>query len=98
MHGCDGLVASRTPDQEGTGCGSRQRRLPTGGIAKGMPLNTTELPCSKPTRAPLARRARGLSGAMDCGLFAAASRIENASPTKDSRTGTLSAETGYRKY
>ena len=32
------LSALRTPDQFFTGCGSRQRRSPTGGCANGMPL------------------------------------------------------------
>src|SRR5512139_919707 len=31
-------VAGRTPDQCATGCGARQRLLPVGGAANGMPL------------------------------------------------------------
>src|SRR5690242_6243419 len=34
------VVASRTPVQAFAGCGSRQRRLPTGGCAKGIFLNS----------------------------------------------------------
>ena len=30
-------VASRIPDQDGTGCGGRQRNAPTGGAAYGNP-------------------------------------------------------------
>ena len=33
--------ALRTPCQGATGWGARQRRFPTGGAAKGMPLNAT---------------------------------------------------------
>ena len=33
--------ASRTPSQETTGAGGRQRSSPTGGAANGMPLNAT---------------------------------------------------------
>ena len=38
------LPASRTPFQDGAGAGGRQRRSPTGGAAKGMPLNTATVP------------------------------------------------------
>src|SRR5579871_3117068 len=40
MHRAAKLVASRMPVHVGTGAGSRQRRSPTGGAAKGIPLKT----------------------------------------------------------
>src|SRR5579884_1656631 len=38
MHAGPNLSALRMPVQFLTGCGSRQRKSPTGGAAKGMPL------------------------------------------------------------
>src|SRR4051794_14864132 len=38
MHRGANSVAGRMPDQRATGCGSRHRRSPIGGAAKGMPL------------------------------------------------------------
>src|SRR5690242_8786936 len=40
MHREPNWVASRTPGHGFTGIGSRQRKSPTGGVAKGMPLKT----------------------------------------------------------
>src|SRR5689334_7468117 len=46
------LSACRTPSHFLGGCGARQRRSPTGGSAKGIPLYTTNpssnVPCNKP--------------------------------------------------
>src|SRR6187397_1819546 len=40
MHDAPKASAARTPCQATTGCGAFQRSSPTGGAAKGMPLNT----------------------------------------------------------
>ena len=45
-------VASRTPDQGCTAIGSRHRRSPVGGAAKGMPLNTAPLLSAAPRICP----------------------------------------------
>src|SRR6185369_13137055 len=46
------VVASRTPDQGCTVIGSRHRRSPVGGAAKGMPLNTAPLLSAAPRICP----------------------------------------------
>src|ERR1017187_10813019 len=50
--------ALRTPVQDGGGCGAFQRNGPTGGAAKGMPLNVRTLPSAliTPSSTPLAVR------------------------------------------
>src|SRR5687767_8188554 len=47
-------VACFTPDQDLTGCGAFHRRSPTGGAAKGMPLNVeTSFATVPATRPPV---------------------------------------------
>ena len=45
-------IAFLSPFQAVTGCGSRQRRSPMGGAAKGMPLKTLIPEASVPTKIP----------------------------------------------
>ena len=53
------LSAARTPDQFCGGCGSRQRKLPTGGAAYGTPLNSRMPDTFTPSSVPLAMVTRG---------------------------------------
>src|SRR5258707_10792172 len=67
MGSCIALAAKwsalRTPFQLPAGWGSRQRKLPTGGAAKGMPLKEwTPLASVTPSRRPLATLTRGAEG------------------------------------
>src|SRR5512138_611828 len=45
-------LVSFTPAQASTGCGTRQRRLPTGGAAYGMPFQLITLPAATPPTDP----------------------------------------------
>src|SRR5690606_36011975 len=54
MHGAPYWLASRTPSHPAGDCGGFHRRSPTGGAAKGIPLNTVtpstllDTPCTRP--------------------------------------------------
>ena len=52
MHAGPNLLASRTPDQAATGCGTRQRSLPTGGsgIGNAFQLMTPSLATPRTSR------------------------------------------------
>src|SRR3984957_598981 len=65
-HSGPNFVASRTPLQCCAGCGSRQRSLPTGGAAKGIPLKLTTPPASTPRTCPLSIRTTGALVEVDC--------------------------------
>src|SRR5450830_376404 len=65
MHAGAKVLASRTPRHDGTGCGARQRRWPTGGSANGMPRYTSMPSSLFPAKAPLSvfTTAAGVAGA-----------------------------------
>src|SRR3954466_2485411 len=48
VHGAPKAVALRTPSHFAAGCGARHRFSPSGGAAKGMPLNTRTAACPAP--------------------------------------------------
>src|SRR5580698_11587577 len=52
MHAGANLSAARTPVHATGGCGGRQRKSPSGGVAKGMPLYTVAPSSAMPWTRP----------------------------------------------
>jgi hypothetical protein len=65
-HAGPAAVAARSPAHGATGCGGRQRRSPTGGVANGTPRNTRTpaAESSRPTSVPASTVTRGPSAGM----------------------------------
>src|SRR5580658_9721075 len=83
-----GRVASRSPFHGEGGMGGFQRRSPTGGAAKGTPLNTAMLPAKNPRRVPLERVTTGP-------LFAGA---QNSETGKDARRTSRKERGRFRRF
>jgi len=84
-------LASSTPSHGATGRGARQRKAPTGGCAKGMPLKLTTPSAAVPRTSPLSVRTSIGSWAAD-GL----GRVDttSASPRTVPRIPRISPSTG----
>src|SRR5580658_8272138 len=83
-----GRVASRSPFHGEGGMGGFQRRSPTGGAAKGTPLNTAMLPAKNPRRVPEERVTTGP-------LFVGAA---NCKTGKDARTRSRNKRGEFREF
>src|SRR5580658_8730579 len=80
MHRGPNWPALRAPVQFLTGCGSRQRRSPTGGCAKGMPLKlrTPSLGVEVDSRMPFAVVTRSAARAGNTAALQMAAQITTA--------------------
>ena len=81
MHAGPNLSAGRIPCQGFTGCGTRQRRFPIGGAAKGIPLKLMTLSVATPRNAPESI----LTSVESSGPGCAAVAVQSMSPTSAHR-------------
>src|SRR5215831_16261823 len=86
-------VASRTPDQLAEGCGGCHRSAPTGGVAYGMPRNSSTAPTVSPRTGPLAVPLTGPPGPAAACLARVFALATGAAAT---RTPTVTATTASR--